>query len=77
MVGFIDNEIEEEAFILSQTDSTSAAGWLHKSNFAEVEDEITQMTKAQQLATIIIRSKGCLYSRWLEGGDNTVADSLS
>ncbi len=35
------------------------------------------MTKAQQLATIIIRSKGCLYSRWLEGGDNTVADSLS
>jgi len=43
---FLDNEIQEESCILSQTDSTSAAGWLRKSNFAKTEEEITQMTTA-------------------------------
>jgi hypothetical protein len=35
------------------------------------------MTMARQQASIIIRTKSCLYSQWFQCGDNIVADSLS
>jgi hypothetical protein len=53
----LTNEIDDEACILSQTGSTTAAGWLRKSNFAEVEDEITKMTTARHLVSLIINYK--------------------
>lgn len=39
-IEFLDSTIEEESCILSQTDSTSASGWIKKSNFADSEDEV-------------------------------------
>jgi len=73
----ISDKNEDEACILSQTDSTTAAGWLHKSNFAEVEDKIMQMTTARHLVSLLINTKSCLYSQWFLGSDNIVTDSLS
>jgi hypothetical protein len=71
------DEIDDESFILSQTDSTTAAGWMHKSNFVDSVDEVVQMTTAGQLAMLTIKAKSCLYSQWLSGGDNVVSDALS
>jgi hypothetical protein len=73
----LSKNIDFESCILSQTDSTTAAGWLHKSNFADSEDEIVQMTTARHLATLIIESKCCLYSQWFPGDENTISDALS
>jgi hypothetical protein len=62
--------------MLSQTDST-AAGWLHKSNIADSEDKVFQMTAARQLASLTNAAKSCLHSQWFLGGDNVVSDALS
>jgi hypothetical protein len=40
--------IQPENCLWSQTDSSSAAGWLHKSNFAEDRDEEIQLTTARR-----------------------------
>jgi hypothetical protein len=48
------DNISSESCILSQTDSSTAAGWLRKSNFADKVDEAVQLTTAHQLARILI-----------------------
>jgi hypothetical protein len=63
----LDNSIEEESCILSQTDSSSANGWLRKSNFSDTDDEIVQMTTAHHLAYLLLSCKSCLYSQWFAG----------
>jgi len=74
---FLSGNIDLEYCILSQADSTSAAGWLRISNFAVVEDEIVQMITARHLASLVIKSKCCLYSQWFLAGDNVLSDALS
>jgi hypothetical protein len=69
--------IPREACILSQTDSSSAAGWLRKSNFPAGDNEIVQMTMARQLAKLVMQPDCCLFSQWFAGDENLVADSLS
>jgi hypothetical protein len=76
-IDMLSNEITAESCLLSQTDSTTASGWLHKSNFADKEDENVQLTTARQLANITMKTKNCLYSQWFQGDDNIVSDSLS
>jgi len=76
-IDIINNNISPEDCILSQSDSTSATGWLRKSNFSDSEDSIAQMITARHLASLILNSKSCLYSQWFKGGENQVADSLS
>jgi hypothetical protein len=71
------NTLEPESCLLSQTDSTSASGWLRKSNFADREDEIIQLTAARKLAELLIQSESCLYSQWFPGDKNSISDSLS
>jgi hypothetical protein len=71
------NSLEPESCLLSQTDSSSASGWLHKSNFAEKEDESIQLSTARKLAELIIKSECCLYSQWFPGDSNSISDSLS
>jgi len=62
---------------LSQTDSSSASGWLHKTNFAESDDEIAQMATARQIAYLMLENQSCLYSQWFPGDENIVSDCLS
>jgi len=76
-VDIINNKIAPEDCILSQSDSTSATGWLRKSNFYDSEDSSIQLVTSRQLATLILNSKSCLYSPWFPGGENLIADSLS
>ena len=68
--------------ILSLTDSTTAAGWLRKSNFQESEKESPEMTKAKLEisrghASRLMNNKCIDYSQWFPGKDNNVADALS
>jgi hypothetical protein len=76
-VDILNQEINPEDCILSQTDSTSANGWLRKSNFSDSDEEATQLTTARHLAKLIIDSQSCIYSQWFGGADNVVSDALS
>ncbi len=71
------SNIASESCLLGQTDSSTAAGWLKKSNFADKLEEAVQLTIAHQLANILTKTKSCLYSQWFPGEFNTVSDSLS
>ena len=75
-VDLLANEIPPESCILSQTDSTSAAGWMHKSSFND-KQHLLAMTAARHLARLIMSSKTCLYSQWIQGEYNGVSDMLS
>ncbi len=59
--------IHPEDCFLSQTESSSAAGWLRKSNCAEDQDEEIQLSTARKLATLLIDSQCCIYSQWFSG----------
>jgi hypothetical protein len=76
-IDMLSGNIEYELCILSQTDSSTAAGWLRKSNFTDSGDEIVQMTTARHLANLTIQHKCCLYSQWFPGDENVVSDALS
>jgi hypothetical protein len=75
-IDVLSNDIPPESCILSQSDSSTASGWLRKSNFADYNTEVAQMTTARQLASIILKSKSCLYSQWFPGTENNISDSL-
>jgi hypothetical protein len=74
---FLNDGLPSESYLLSQTDSTSAAGWLKKSNFSDSSDEIVQLITARKLASMIIDSDCCLYSQWFPGKQNDVSDACS
>jgi hypothetical protein len=76
-VDIMPGRIKSEDCILSQTDNTSAAGWLQKSNFANEDDEYIQLVTARKLSSLVIASQSCLYSQWFSGESNTISDSLS
>ena len=61
--------------------STSAMGWMRKSNFQQTDENDTdttaKLTAARLLARVIQDSKSCLYAQWFPGKDNDVSDSLS
>ena len=65
-----------QSCLYSQTDSTSADGWLYKSNFAPAFAAI-QLEAARHLASIVIQADCCLYSQWFPGTENVVSDVLS
>ena len=76
-IDYINGNILPESCILSQSDSTSASGWLKKSNFCDKDDVFIQLTTARQIATIILESESCLYSQWFPGEFNDVSDACS
>ena len=77
----LEGRITPESCLLAMGDSTTATGWLRKSNFQEEdEDDHTTTAKlkaARDLAQTLIRSESMLYTQWFPGKDNLVADSLS
>jgi hypothetical protein len=66
-------------------DNTSAAGWVRKSNFSELQDgseesKLDMKIKrilARKLASIILDADSCLYSQLFPGNKNNVADCCS
>jgi hypothetical protein len=75
-VELLAGRISPLSCVLSQTDSTSADGWLKKSNFCEFESP-AQLVAARHLATLVINADICLYSQWFAGELNIVSDMLS
>jgi hypothetical protein len=61
-MNYLHGDITSESCILSQTDSTSATGWLKKSNFTDANNQIVQLTTARKIAYIILDLDSCLYS---------------
>ena len=63
------------------TDSTTAKGWMQKSNFVEKGEDPIQATArvnaAQKYALIFMDANVKGYSQWFPGKSNNVADALS
>lgn len=67
--------------ILSVGDSTSAMGWLRRSNFREKDESDEEWKVKQQIARklgdLLLDHDLVLYRQWLKGDFNIVSDSLS
>jgi hypothetical protein len=74
-VDLLEGRLPEFSCIWSQTDSTTADGWMHKSSFNDANS--AHYTGSRKLAKILIRAKSRLASEWIPGDTNKVADSLS
>ena len=61
---------------LAQTDSSSAAGWMRKSNFDDTTQPL-QLEIARELATLVMERDCGLVSQWFPGDENDLSDSLS
>ena len=61
--------------VLSSTDSTSAAAWLHKSSFPDSKS--FEQAVARKLARLMLSADSSLYSQWTAGSENGIADALS
>ena len=62
--------------LLAQGDSTSATGWLRKSNFPDHSHPL-QLEAARHLSFLLLDAGGILYSQWFAGSTNGVSDTLS
>ena len=73
--------VQPESCFLSMGDSTTATGWLRKSNFKEEDEDDEETTAklvaARHLATLLQDTRACLYAQWFRGEDNDISDSLS
>jgi hypothetical protein len=72
-----DNKPKQSDCFLILTDNTSAMGWLRKTNFNDSKEKSAQLQIARHLARLLITNKICLFSQYLEGEKNEVADMLS
>jgi hypothetical protein len=52
-------------------------GWLHKTNFCKAKEKVIQLKVARHLANLLIKNKVCIFSQWIKGKKNEVADLLS
>ena len=71
-VDIIAGRLNREDCILSMTDSTTAEGWLRKSNFTKLGKDPIQ---ASVRLFMLLGLKS--YSQWFEGKKNKVSDALS
>ncbi len=76
-IDILMDNVPAESCFLSQTDSSTAAGWLRKLNFADDINSMVQLTTARHLAKLVMKAESCLYSQWFAGELNVVADCLS
>jgi len=60
---------------LSQVDSMSAAGLIHKSSFLDLDP--LHLKLSRELATLSMDHDLCVYSQWLAREENELTDSLS
>jgi hypothetical protein len=65
--------------ILTGTDSTTAAGWLHHSSFDDSQPDSPplRLWVARATAHLLLDHSSVLFSKWFPGKENEVADSLS
>ena len=80
-IDHIEGNLPTLSCVLSGTDSTTAEGWLRKSNFVshgEKDDDVAvKLATARKLADMLIETNTMLHSQWFQGKRNPEADSLS
>ena len=80
-IDHIEGNLPTLSCALSGTDSTTAEGWLRKSNFvshgAKDADVAVKLATARKLADMLIETNTMLHSQWFQGKRNPEADSLS
>ena len=67
---------EKNRRILCLTDSSSALGWLYKSNFCPESQKHNDIV-ARKLAQVMMEKETALYSQHIKGSSNVIADALS
>jgi len=72
----LDGDLTPEDILLLETDSSSAEGWMRKTNASILERPLL-MKIARALARLLISSKTALAPDWLAGSLNDVSDCLS
>ena len=85
LVGFwidiIEGRMETQDCILAVGDSTTAMGWLRRTNFREKDkndrDWIAKQKVGRKVANLILDNEVVLYRQWIAGDLNWLADSLS
>jgi hypothetical protein len=78
----LNKNLHPDDCVLCFGDSTTAMGWwLHCSNFRQKDKAIehynTKTTVARHLAQLVLNYRIKLYSQWLQGQRNGLADALS
>ena len=80
-IDVLEETSSKEDCILCMGDSTSAMGWLRRSNFRQKDENDCEWKVkqciARKLASLILNSETMLYRQWFAGELNVVADSLS
>ena len=82
-INHIEGNLPTLSCVLSGTDSTTAEGWLRKSNFVshgeKDADVAVKLATARKLADMLIETNNntMLHSQWFQGKRNPEADSLS
>ena len=81
-IDHIEGNLPTLSCVLSGTDSTTAEGWLRKSNFVshgeKDADVAVKLATARKLADMLIETNTMLLcSQWFQGKRNPEADSLS
>jgi hypothetical protein len=80
-VDILAGRLNSQDCVLSMTDSTTAEGWLKKSNFSKLEESKIQSSvriKASQMQATLFMSLGIMnYSQWFKRESNKVSDALS
>jgi hypothetical protein len=73
-----DGEASSGDCVLCVTDNTSSAGWLRKSNFPPTREETeAHFGLARFMASLVLTNNIALFSQWICGTSNSVADCLS
>ena len=80
-IDILNDDLPPSSCTLSMTDSTTSAGWLRKSNFANVDETKlhtqAKMKTSRMHASRLLKHDIREYSQWFPGNRNVVADSLS
>jgi hypothetical protein len=75
-VKILAGSVSPGSCLLAQGDSTSATGWLQKSNFLDNNHPL-QLEAARHLAFVILDAGVLLYLQWFAGKKNGMSGSLS
>jgi hypothetical protein len=80
-IGILAGHLKSQDCVLSMTDSTTAEGWLKKSNFSELGKSKIQSSvriEAARMQATLFMSLGIKnYSQWFKGKSNEVSNALS
>ncbi|KAL3809165.1 hypothetical protein ACHAXA_004664 [Cyclostephanos tholiformis] len=80
-IDIISGRLNRGDCALSMTDSTTAKGWMRKSNFTEAGDDpiqaSTRVDAARKYAELFLTADVKGYSQWFAGKSNNVTDALS